>query len=247
MIRSVAQAPDDTSCAGRSTSVRVALLLIALAIVAAGVFLVWRYHPDLTLLRDMLAPLRNWERDAPVRFALLFFAATVAITGFCIPIEILIGLIAGAVFGLVEGTLLVSFASSIGATITFLGARFLLSGVVERRFPKGIARLDQGLERDGAIYLFTLRLLPVVPFTLVNILMGLTNIKLSRFYLVSQIGMLPATLIYVNAGTQLAHLTRIYDIVSPPMILALVLIGLLPWFGKGVVAILRERRRRSEV
>jgi len=247
MIRSIARDPADSSGEGSVFPGRVALLLIALAIVAAGVFVVWRYHPDLALLKTMLAPLRNWEQEEPVKFALLFFGVTVAVTGFCIPIEILLGIVAGAVFGLVEGAVLVSFASTIGATITFLGARFLLSGAVERRFPNGIERVDRGLERDGAIYLFTLRLLPVIPFTLVNILMGLTNLKTSRFYIVSQIGMLPATLIYVNAGTQLARLNSLYDIVSPPMIAALVLVGLLPWFGKGVAALLRGNRRGREV
>lgn len=244
MTRSVPVVPAST--AGRLSPSRVVLLLLALAIVAAGVFLVWRYHPGLDLLRTMLAPLQDWNASQPVTFALIFFGVTIAVTGFCIPVEILLGVIAGAVFGVVEGTVLVSFGSSIGATITFLGARFLLSDAVERRFPRGIERVDRGLERDGATYLFTLRLLPVIPFTLVNILMGLTTLKTSKFYLVSQLGMLPATLIYVNAGTQLARLHSITDIVSPPMLVALVLVALLPWAGKGVAALVRGARRKSE-
>jgi len=242
MIRSASRHPASSAGESRSAPGRTLLLLVVLVIVAAGVFVVWRYHPGLSLLRNMLTPLQDWNRSEPVTFALLFFAITVAVTGLCIPIEILLGLVGGAVFGIAEGVLLVSFGSSIGATVTFLGSRFLLRDTVDRYFPKGIDNVNRGLERDGAVYLFTLRLLPVIPFTLVNILMGLTELRTAKFYLVSQIGMLPATLIYVNAGTQLSRINSVYDIVSPPMLIALVLIGLFPWLAKGVAGLLRGRR-----
>lgn len=150
------------------------------------------------------------------------------VTGLSLPGAAVLTLAGGAVFGLGLGTLLVSFASSAGATIAFLLARTLLRQPVQQRFGARLAPIEAGLRRDGVLYLLSLRLVPVVPFFLVNVVMGLTPLPTRSFYLASQIGMLPGTLVYVNAGTQLAQLRSLEGILTPPLLLSLALLAAFP-------------------
>ncbi|MEF1173996.1 TVP38/TMEM64 family protein, partial [Vibrio sinaloensis] len=138
-------------------------------------------------------------------------------------------------FGFWTSLLLVSFASTIGATLAFLSSRFLLRDWVQGKFGDKLSAINQGVERDGAFYLFSLRLIPVFPFFLINLLMGLTPISVARFYFVSQLGMLPGTAVYLNAGTQLAQIESLSGIVSPSVLASFALLGLFPVIAKWVM------------
>ena len=151
-------------------------------------------------------------------------------------------LAAGALFGLGWGTLIVSFASSLGATLAFLASRWLLGDWVQARFGNRLAALNAGMAKDGGFYLFTLRLAPVLPFFMVNLAMGLTPIRPWTHYWVRQLGMLAGTLAYVNAGTQLARIESLAGIVSPGLLGALVLLGLLPIVARKLIAVLQARK-----
>ena len=193
-------------------------------------------------LRANLNSLLAWTQDAPLLAALLFFIGYVAVTALSLPFASLMTLAAGALFGVVYGTVLVSFASSIGATLAFLAARYLLRDSVEARFGDKLKAINQGMARDGGFYLFSLRLIPVFPFFAVNLLMGLTAIRARTFYWVSQLGMLPATVVYVNAGTQLAQIEDLSGILSPGLVASFVLLALFPWLARFILALLKRRK-----
>jgi uncharacterized membrane protein YdjX (TVP38/TMEM64 family) len=151
-------------------------------------------------------------------------------------------LVAGALFGVVVGTLIVSFASTMGATLAFLSSRYLLRDWVQGKFGERLRAVDDGLEKDGAFYLFTLRLIPVFPFFVINLLMGLTRIKTGTFFWVSQIGMLPATIVFVNAGTQISRIESTAGLLSPTLIASFVALAFFPWAAKGIVAVVKRSR-----
>ncbi|HET7314423.1 TIGR04283 family arsenosugar biosynthesis glycosyltransferase, partial [Salinisphaera sp.] len=150
----------------------------------------------------------------------------------------------GALFGLVRGVLLVSFASSIGATLAFLAARFLLRDWVQKRYRRRLQAVNDGIEKDGAWYLFSLRLVPVFPFFVINLVMGLTPMRTVTFYAISQIGMLAGTVVYVYAGTRIAAIDHVADVFSPGLIAALVLLGLFPLIARKLMALFQARRGR---
>ncbi len=182
-------------------------------------------------------------KDAnPVLYITGFFILYVAVTGLSIPGAAIMTLIAGALFGVLVGTLLVSFASTIGATLAFLSARFVLRDWVQGKFGERLRAIDEGLEKDGAFYLFTLRLIPVFPFFVINLLMGLTRIKTRTFFWVSQLGMLPATIVFVNAGTQISYIESTSGLLSPTLIASFVALALFPWAAKGIVALVQRSR-----
>ncbi|MFL6664688.1 MAG: FAD-dependent oxidoreductase, partial [Rhizobacter sp.] len=168
----------------------------------------------------------------PLHTIAVFLAVYVAVTALSLPGATIMTLAAGAIFGLVAGTILVSFASSLGAVLAFLAARYLLRDTVQARFGARLAEIDRGVEREGAFYLFTLRLVPLFPFFLINLLMGLTRMKAGTFYLVSQLGMLAGTVVYVNAGTQLARIGSAAGILSPGLVGSFVLLGIFPLIAK---------------
>ena len=166
--------------------------------------------------------------QAPLQSALIYFAVYVLLSALSIPGAALLTLLGGALFSLWEATLLVSFASTLGATLAMLVSRYLLRDWVQRRFAAQMNTIDVGMVRDGARYLFALRLMPLFPFFLVNLLMGLTRIQVRHYWWVSQLAMLPATVIYLNAGRELGKLTTLRDILSPGLLFAFTLLGLLP-------------------
>lgn len=176
----------------------------------------------------------------------VYFLIYVAVTALNIPGATIMTLVAGALFGLLTGAIVVSFASTIGATLAFLLSRFLLRNFVERRFRKVAARVNAGIDKDGNYYLFTLRLVPVFPFFAINMAMGLTRLRVGSFYWVSQLGMLPATIVYVNAGTQIGRIENTGDILSPGLLASFILLGLFPLLAKRTLeAIAMRRRARS--
>ena len=182
-------------------------------------------------------------KDAnPALYIAGFFLLYVAVTGLSIPGAAIMTLVAGALFGVVVGTLIVSFASTMGATLAFLSSRYLLRDWVQGKFGERLRAVDDGLEKDGAFYLFTLRLIPVFPFFVINLLMGLTRIKTGTFFWVSQIGMLPATIVFVNAGTQISRIESTAGLLSPTLIASFVALALFPWAAKAIVAVVKRSR-----
>lgn len=222
---------------------RKPFLFAALAIlVGALIWLIGRNPPDIDMLRGHIVDLHAWRMERPLLVAVLFFAAYVAVTALSLPLAAWMTIAGGALFGFGTGLLIVSFASTIGATLAFLAARYLLRDWVHERFGSRLDTVDAGIERDGPFYLFTLRLIPVVPFFAVNLLMGLTPIRAWIFYVVSQIGMLAGTAVYVNAGTQLAGLDSLSGILSAPILLSFALLGIFPWIAKFALGLVRRRR-----
>ena len=182
-------------------------------------------------------------KDAnPVLYISGFFLLYVAVTGLSIPGSAIMTLIAGALFGVLIGTIIVSFASTMGATLAFLSARFVLRDWVQGKFGERLRAIDEGLEKDGAFYLFTLRLIPVFPFFVINLLMGLTRIKTRTFFWVSQLGMLPATIVFVNAGTQISRIESTAGLLSPTLIASFIALALFPWAAKAIVALVTRSR-----
>lgn len=184
----------------------------------------------------------SYKSENPIVFTLAFLIIYIASAALSLPIVVPLSLIAGAVFGLVEGVILVSFGSSIGASLAFLISRFIFRDTIEARFGDRLKPINDGIEKDGAFYLFSLRLIPIFPFYIINLLMGLTKIRLWTFYWVSQIGMLIGTVVYVNAGTQIATLNSPSGILSPALIASLALLGILPWLAKMIVEKIKSAR-----
>lgn len=223
-----------------SARVGVGLLLV----MAVGVWLAVASGHGLSLasFEHSREALRAAEAAHPLAFAAMYFAAYVLFAAASLPGAVVMTLAGGALFGLVEGTLLVSFASTSGATLLMLASRFLFRDTVRRRFGAHLARVDAGMAQDGALYLFGLRLVPIVPFFLVNLLAGLVPIRVSTFWWVSQVGMLPVTLVYVNAGTQLSQVSSLSGWLSPSLLGAFALLAVLPWLSRGILKRIRRRR-----
>ncbi len=220
------------------------LVIVVLLIVLALAFYQVNLHQWLTLdgLKSGLDQFEKWRSQFPLMTASAFFALYVAATALSLPGAAIMTIAAGALFGLVQGTLLVSFASTLGATLAFLVSRYLLRDSVQQRFGIRLTAVNRGIEHDGAFYLFTLRLVPAVPFFLINMLMGLTPIKVWTFFWVSQTGMLAGTLVFVNAGTQIAQLETLSEILSPTLIFSFAMLGLFPLLAKKVISLIQRRR-----
>jgi pyruvate/2-oxoglutarate dehydrogenase complex dihydrolipoamide dehydrogenase (E3) component/uncharacterized membrane protein YdjX (TVP38/TMEM64 family) len=200
------------------------------------------HYLKLSTIKSSQAQLEAWRAAQPLGAALIFFAGYVVATALSLPGAVVLTLAGGAIFGLGWGTLLISFASSIGATLAFLASRWLLGDWVQARFGERMAALNAGIAKDGGFYLFTLRLVPVVPFFVINLAMGLTRIRPLTFYWVSQLGMLAGTLVYVNAGTQLARIDSLSGIVSPSVLGSLALLGVFPFVARKVIDHVRSRK-----
>jgi len=217
------------------------VVAIAAAVVAFFALDLDRYL-TLEFFRSQQAAIDAWFDSHPFRTAGAYFVAYVVVTGLSLPGAAIMTLVAGAIFGLLWGTVIVSFASSIGATLAFLVSRFVLRETVQRRFGRSLRAVNEGVEREGAFYLFTLRLVPAFPFFVINLVMGLTPIRTATFYVVSQVGMLAGTVVYVNAGTQLARIDSLSGILSPALIASFTLLGLFPLIAKKVVDVMKARK-----
>jgi pyruvate/2-oxoglutarate dehydrogenase complex dihydrolipoamide dehydrogenase (E3) component/uncharacterized membrane protein YdjX (TVP38/TMEM64 family) len=225
--------------------VQVKKILMAL-LVAALIGAFFKYdlgqYFSLAYLKTQQAAMAAYYDANPWRTALIFLIVYVAVTGLSLPGAAIMTLAAGAIFGLLWGTVIASFASSIGATLAFLVSRFLLRDWVQSNFAARLRTINEGIRRDGAFYLFTLRLVVAIPFFIINLVMGLTHIRTATFYLVSQIGMLAGTIVYVNAGTQIAKIESARDILSPVLIASFALVGIFPLIAKKLVAFMKARR-----
>jgi uncharacterized membrane protein YdjX (TVP38/TMEM64 family) len=220
------------------------LLLVAVLVALIGAFFGFGLQHRLNLAA--LQENRQWLLDLstahPVVAPLAYGALYTAIAALTLPVNVPLSLGAGALFGLVEGTLIVSFASALGASLSFLSSRFLFRDSVQRRFGGRLRDIEAGIERDGVFYLLSLRLAPVIPYTLINLLFGLTGISVFRFYWVSQLGMFPATAVFVNAGTQLEKLQSVSGILSPALLGSLLLLAVLPLAARFAVGAMRRAR-----
>nr|WP_086940380.1 dihydrolipoyl dehydrogenase [Thaumasiovibrio occultus] len=215
--------------------------LIAIAVILWFSFDLGRFF-TLEAAKQSQLSLQAVIESHPFRYALGYFLIYVAVTALSLPGAAIMTLLGGALFGFAYGLVLVSFASSLGATLAFLFSRFILRDWVQAKFGNRLSAINQGIEKQGAFYLFTLRLIPIFPFFVVNLLMGLTPMKTRQFYWVSQLGMLAGTAVYVNAGTQLAEINSLGDIVSTPILLSFALLGLFPLIAKKFIAMVQSKQ-----
>jgi len=220
--------------------------LVLAGIFGLAAFLFWRFELGRYLTLDYLKASREAFQalyDArPVAVLAAYFGLYVAVTALSLPGAAVLTLAGGALFGFVAATLVVSFASSFGATLACAAARFLLRDWVQARFGDALAKVNAGIAREGAFYLLTLRLIPLFPFWLINLAVGLTRIPLRRFYWVSQLGMLAGTMVYVNAGRELAKIDSLRGILSPTLLVSFALLGIFPLAVKRLLELYRRRR-----
>ncbi|MCW8905237.1 FAD-dependent oxidoreductase [Sedimenticola sp.] len=219
------------------------VMLIVLVIAIAGFFIfdLGQYF-SLEYLKSQQAALENYRQTHPLQTATVMFVIYVVVTALSLPGATVMTLAVGAIFGLFWGTVLVSFASTLGATLAFLISRFLLRDMVQNRFGDKLKTINAGIEKDGAFYLFGLRLVPLFPFFVINLAMGLTSLKTFTFAWVSQVGMLLGTLVYVNAGTQLAGIDSLSGILSPGLIFSFVLLGVFPIIARKILDGIKARK-----
>ncbi|MFT5211129.1 MAG: dihydrolipoamide dehydrogenase [Flavobacterium sp.] len=220
------------------------VFVVALVALLAGAFFYFDFgqYFSLEYIKSQQAELDLLVQEDPVTSAMAFFAVYVAVTALSLPGAAIMTLAAGAIFGVAWGLLIVSFASTIGATLAMLVSRFVLREQVMRSFGDKLKAIDKGIEKDGAFYLFTLRLVPAFPFFAINLLMGLTKISVPVFFIVSQIGMLAGTLVFINAGTQLSQIESLSGILSPTLIGSFVLLGIFPLLAKKIIEYIKATR-----
>ena len=220
---------------------KITVLVILIILIGVGYYFTKDYLSFQIIKEGQGQFVEYYEEN---RFLVLasFFLGYVAVTALSLPGALIMTLAAGALFGVIIGTLVVSFASSIGATLAFLVARYLVGESLQKKYETQLRTFNTQIEKEGAFYLFALRLIPVFPFFMINILMALTRIKVSTFYWVSQLGMLIGTIVYVNAGTQIAKIESPGDIASPELIGSFILLGIVPLLAKKAVGMLRARR-----
>lgn len=216
------------------------LLLIGVGIV--GLFMTFDLQRYLTLeyLQSSQESFRQLYAESPAQIIALFSTIYFIVAAFALPGAAIMTLASGALFGLVTGTLIASFASTAGATVACLVSRYVLRDWVQKRFAEKLVPINKGVEREGGFYLFTMRLIPVFPFFLINLVMGLTRIKMTTFSWVSQLGMLPATIVFVNAGKELGKIESLSDILSPGLLFSFVLLGLFPITVKKLMGLIKK-------
>ena len=223
---------------------RTVLVVAAIGAVTAFFVSGAQNHFDHATLQRSRAGLAATQAAHPWRLAFAFLGVLIAIVLLSLPLLTVTTLAAGAIFGLFEGTVLMSFGSAIGAMLVMLASRFVFKDALRRRFAHRLHKIDAGIEHDGAFYLLNIRLVPIFPFFLVNLLMGLTHMRAWTFYWVTQVGMLVGTAVYVNAGTRVAHARSARELVSLPMIVSLALLAVLPFASRWIIK--RARHWRHE-
>ena len=217
------------------------LAIIAVLILVYFVFDLGQYL-DLNYFKEQQSKIADFRDSSPLQAAAIYFVIYVLVTGLSLPGAAIATLIGGAIFGLLWGTVLVSFASVIGASCAFLVSRHILRDAIQSRYGDRLRTINEGIRKDGAVYLFTLRMVPLFPFFVINLVMGLTPMRLGTYFIVSQIGMLPGTIVYVNAGTQLAKIDSVGAILSPALIASFVLLGIFPLISKKIIDVMKSRK-----
>ena len=218
------------------------ILFAFLALIAAFFAFDLGQYLSLNYIKQRQADFGALYAQRPAFVIGAFLAAYIAVTALSLPGAAIMTLAGGAIFGVLVGTLIVSFASSIGATLAFLVSRYVLRDSIQSKFGNKLAEINKGIDKDGAFYLFTLRLVPLIPFFVINLVMGLTRLKTFTFYWVSQLGMLAGTVVFVNAGTQLSRIESLRGILSPGLIASFVLLGVFPLIAKKIVEAVQARK-----
>ncbi|MDX1609128.1 MAG: FAD-dependent oxidoreductase [Halofilum sp. (in: g-proteobacteria)] len=221
---------------------KILILLVIAGLIGAYFAFDLGQYLNLAYFKSQQAAIDEFFQANPWLTVGIYAAIYIVVTALSLPGAAVMTLVGGAIFGLLLGTIIVSFASTIGATLAFLVARFLLRDMVQRRFGDSLRSVNAGVRRDGALYLFMLRLVPAFPFFVINLVMALTPIRTLTFFVVSQIGMLAGTIVYVNAGTQLAQIESLGGILSPELIGAFVLLGIFPFIARFIVRLIKRRR-----
>ncbi|MGJ8688491.1 MAG: FAD-dependent oxidoreductase [Gammaproteobacteria bacterium] len=223
---------------------KLKIVLAALIAAAIAAYFIFDLGQFLTLayVQSQLSTIQQYANENFVSAASIYFLAYITVTALSIPGAAVVTLVGGAIFGLLWGTVIVSFASTIGATLAFLTSRLLLKDWVQQKFSSSLKAINAGVEKDGAFYLFSLRMVPVFPFFLVNLLMGLAPIKVGTYFIVSQLGMLLGTAVYVNAGSELGQIESLSGLVSLPIVLSFALLGILPWITKAILSFVRRAK-----
>lgn len=220
------------------------IVIVAIGILAVALFQYFDLSQYVTLayLKKTQAQLQTFYAENRLLMMAAYMAIYITATALSLPGAIILTLAGGAVFGLFVGTVLISFASTIGATLACFVSRFLLRDWVQDKFGDKLGVVNEGVRKEGPLYLFTMRLIPAFPFFVINLVMGLTKMPLLTFYWISQLGMLPGTLVYVNAGKELARISSPGDIMSPGLIFSFVILGLFPLVTKKVLAFYKGRK-----
>ncbi|MFK7873198.1 MAG: TVP38/TMEM64 family protein [Oligoflexales bacterium] len=216
--------------------------LLLLSVLGLIIYFDVATYLNLETLRERQGQLKIWVQEEFWLSCAAFLFAYIVMAAFSVPGATILTLAGGAVFGLFVGTVLVSLGSTVGATCSMLIARYLLRDAVASKLHDRIESLNKGFEKEGAFYLFSLRLIPIFPFFVVNLMMGILPISIASFFFVSQLGMLPATLVYVNAGTELSKLQSLSDVASPGLLMSFALLGALPILSKKFLDFLKNRR-----
>jgi uncharacterized membrane protein YdjX (TVP38/TMEM64 family) len=219
---------------------KLGLLIVLLLAIAA---IIWWLPPDLLTLENLKArqaDIESYRSKNPALSVFLFCSIYIVFAALSIPGAVFLTLIAGAIFGLLYGTIWVSISSTIGATLAFLISRFFFQQAIKNRFGDKLNTIEENFKKDGPFYLFSMRLVPAIPFFLINLAMGLTPIKTSHYMLASWIGMLPGTIVYVNTGTQLAKLDSLSGILSPPLIISFLLLAAFPYIARWALNLIKK-------
>lgn len=222
------------------------LTFIVILITAFFIFDLEDYF-TLEFLKSKQAVIDAYYRSNPVKTGLIYVFIYIAVTSISLPTSAIMTLTGGAIFGLLWGTMLASIASTSGAVIAFLSSRFVFRDAIQKRFSDKLTSVNKGIEKDGAVYLFTMRLVPIFPYFIINPVMGLTPIRTITFSFITLIGMLPASIVFVNAGTQIARITQPGDVMSPELIASLVLLGIFPLLANKAVSLIRASRDLSDL
>jgi pyruvate/2-oxoglutarate dehydrogenase complex dihydrolipoamide dehydrogenase (E3) component/uncharacterized membrane protein YdjX (TVP38/TMEM64 family) len=246
----VSRKTEDNVGSGRTRRNRKKLIIVSVVIAAIVALVLIGRNADVALFDYLDLQYLKAQQDTidayfaanPLLTAGIYFAIYVLVTAFSLPGAAVMTLAGGAIFGLLWGTVVVSFASTIGATLAFLVSRYLLRDLVQARFGENLRAVNEGIEKDGGFYLFTLRLVPIFPFFVINLVMGLTPLATRTFYWVSQVGMLAGTIVYVNAGTQLARIESLDGILSPGLIASFTLLGVFPLIARKLVDSVKAKR-----
>jgi len=223
---------------------KLLILAAVLALIVTFKVLNLGQYLNLAYLKDSQATFLSYYHEHQVLTIAIYMLIYITATALSLPGAAILTLAGGALFGLVTGTIVISFASTIGATLACIVSRYLLQGWVQEKFGDKLTKINTGIEEEGAFYLFTLRLVPLFPFFIINLVMGLTKIPMKTFYWVSQLGMLPATLVFVNAGRELGKIDSLSGILSPGLLFSFVLLGIFPLAAKKILN--RIRKTRSE-
>ena len=226
---------------------KIKILIIAMIVVAICSYYYFNLEKFLSLeyVQSHLDFMKVYKQQHFEVFAAIFFLTYIVVAALSIPGALILTITSGALFGLFWGIIISSFASSIGATLAFLASRLILREWVQNKYRDYLVPINKGIEKEGAFYLFSIRMIPLFPFFVTNLLMGLTSISVSSFYLVSQIGMFLGTIVYVNAGTELSKITSLSGLLSTPILLSFAFLGMLPLVTKYIVSFIRQRNHEK--